>query len=105
MRAPSSTDDPSAFFYGVAVNLLKEHWRKTANREALPTDQTETWNSSGDPEEIREQAETRHEQEIRLTCLRGCLAELPPENLSLIKQYYSEGDVLNKSNESKLPGD
>ena len=94
--------NPSAFFYGVALNLLKEHWRKTASREAALTDQTETWSSSGDPEEIREQAETRHEQETRLTCLRGCLAELPSESVSLIKQYYSEGDVLDKEQRKQI---
>ncbi len=94
--------NPSAFFYGVALNLLKEHWRKTASREAALTDQTETWNSSGDPEEIRQQAETRHEQETRLTCLRGCLAELPSESVSLIKRYYSEGDVLNKEQRKQI---
>ena len=94
--------NPSAFFYGVALNLLKEHWRKTANREEALRDQTETWNSSDDPEEIRAQAETRHQQEIRLSCLRGCLAELPPESLSLIKQYYSEGDVLNKEQRKQI---
>jgi len=94
--------NPSAFFYGVALNLLKEHWRKTASREAALTDQTETWNSSGDPEEIREQAETRHEQETRLTCLRGCLADLPSESVSLIKQYYSEGEVLDKEQRKQI---
>lgn len=94
--------NPSAFFYGVAVNLLKEHWRKTATREASLTDQTQTWSSSDDPEHIRAQAETEQEQEMRLACLRGCLAELPSESVSLIKQYYSEGDVLNKEQRKQI---
>jgi DNA-directed RNA polymerase specialized sigma24 family protein len=93
---------PSALFYGVAVNLLREHWRKTAAEQETLDDQTEPWNPSDDPEKIREQAETLQEQETRLNCLRHCLGQLPSENVHLIKQYYAEGDVLNKEQRKQI---
>lgn len=94
--------NPSALFYGVAVILLKEHWRKTASRDETLASQTEAWNPSDDPEKIREQAETLQEQEIRLACLRRCLSELPAESVFLIKQYYSEGDALDKEQRKQI---
>lgn len=94
---------PSALFYGVAINLLREHWRKTAAEpEALVEGQTEPWNPSDDPEKIREQAETLQEQETRLNCLRRCLGTLPPESVHLIKQYYAEDDVLDKEKRKQI---
>jgi RNA polymerase sigma factor (sigma-70 family) len=92
---------PSAFFYGVAVILLKEHWRKTAKEQTL-TSQTESRNTSDDPEKIREQAETVQEKETRLACLSRCLGELPPDSVSLIKQYYTEGEVLDKEQRKQI---
>ena len=93
---------PSALFYGVAINLLREHWRKIASEPETLDDQIEPLTAADDPESIREQAETLQEQEARLACLRRCLAELPSESVSLIKQYYSEGDVLNKEQRKQI---
>jgi DNA-directed RNA polymerase specialized sigma24 family protein len=93
---------PSALFYGVAVNLLREHWRKTAAEPETLDDQKEPWNAAYDPERIREQTETLQEQETRLACLRRCLAELPSESVSLITHYYSEGDVLDKEQRKQI---
>jgi RNA polymerase sigma factor (sigma-70 family) len=91
---------PSALFYGVAVLMLKEHWRKTAIRQEIPANDIEI--SSEDPEEIRAQAETFQEREKRLACLRSCLGELPAESVDLIKQYYSEGDVMDKEQRKQI---
>jgi DNA-directed RNA polymerase specialized sigma24 family protein len=93
---------PSAFFYGVAAILLKEHWRKTAYREETLSEPIEAWNPSDDSEKIREQAQTLQEQETRLTCLRNCLDNLPSDSVALIKQYYSEGEVLNKEQRKQI---
>jgi DNA-directed RNA polymerase specialized sigma24 family protein len=93
---------PSALFYGVALLLVKEHWRKTATRQEIPASQTEAWTTSEDPEKIRAQAETLQEQETRLACLRRCLAKLPSESVYLIKKYYSEGDVLDKQQRKQI---
>ncbi len=92
----------SAFFYGVAVNLLREHWRKSVNAPGPLDDNPEPENPAGDPEKIREQEEARREREIRLACLRQCLEKLPSESVHLIKQYYSEGDALDKEQRKQI---
>ena len=93
---------PSALFYGVAANLLREYWRKTAAEPETLEGQTEPWNPSDDPEKIREEAETLQEQETRLNCLRRCLGQLPSESVQLIKQYYAEGDMLDKEQRKQI---
>jgi DNA-directed RNA polymerase specialized sigma24 family protein len=93
---------PSALFYGVAVNLLREHWRKTASAPETLENETEPSNQSDDPEKIREQAETLQEHETRLNCLRHCIGQLPSESVKLIKQYYAEGDVLDKEQRKQI---
>ncbi|MCI0352563.1 MAG: hypothetical protein L0Z53_24350 [Acidobacteriales bacterium] len=94
--------NPSALFYGVAVNLLREYWRKSVNKPGSLDDNLQLENPAGDPEKIREQEEARQEREIRLACLRQCLGKLPSESVYLIKQYYSEGDVLDKQQRKQI---
>ncbi len=95
---------PSALFYGVAVNLLKEHWRKSVNAPGPLDGNPEMENPAGDPEKIREQEEAWRERETRLACLRQCLGKLPSESVCLIKQYYSEGDALDKEQRKQIAG-
>jgi DNA-directed RNA polymerase specialized sigma24 family protein len=94
--------NPSALFYGVAVNLLREHWRKSARTPGPLDDHPELENPAGDPEQIREQEEAGRERETRLACLRQCLGQLPAESVSLIQQYYSEGDMLDKEQRRQI---
>jgi DNA-directed RNA polymerase specialized sigma24 family protein len=100
--AELQASNPPALFYGVAVNLLKEHWREVASRGETFAGHSEALNPSDDPEYIREQAENLQEEESRLACLRSCLGELSSESVSLIKQYYSEGDVLDKEQRKQI---
>jgi RNA polymerase sigma factor (sigma-70 family) len=93
---------PAALFYGVAHNLLREHWRKSASEPGRLDDHLELENPAGDPEKIREQAEALEERETRLACLRQCLRQLPSESVYLIKQYYAEGDVLDKEQRKQI---
>ena len=94
--------NPSAFFYGVAVNLLREHWRKSVNAPGQLDDNLKLESTAGDPEKIREQEEAWREREARLACLRQCLEKLPSESVYLIKQYYSEGDALDKEQRKQI---
>lgn len=94
--------NPAALFYGVALNLLREHWRKSANEPGLLDDKLELEHPAGDPEKLRQEEEALQEQETRLVCLRQCLRQLPAESVQLIKQYYSEGDVLNKEQRKQI---
>jgi hypothetical protein len=92
----------SALFYGVASLLLKEHWRKTASREEILARQAALVVPSDDPETIRQQTQILEEHEARLACLRDCLSKLPAESVSLIKQYYSEGELLDKEQRKRM---
>ena len=100
--AELQTTSPSALFYGVAVILLKEYWRNTASRDEALLGRTETWRHFEDPEKIREDTIALERQETHLACLRGCLGKLPSESVSLIKQYYSEGEVLDKEQRKRI---
>jgi DNA-directed RNA polymerase specialized sigma24 family protein len=94
--AEFQTDNPYTLFHAVAMNILKEHWRKS-EREAEALDYlSQSQPITEDPESIRTHEDASQEHESRLECLRHCLNRLSPENLSLIKKYYAEGDVLNK---------
>lgn len=95
-------NSPSALFYGVALNVLMEHWRKSMNEPGPLDDRMEVEHPAGDPEEIRERQEELQERETRLECLRRCLRRLPSESLHLIRQYYSEGDVLDKERRRQI---
>jgi DNA-directed RNA polymerase specialized sigma24 family protein len=94
--AEFQTANPYTLFYAVAMNLLKEHWRR-AERESETLDHlTETHLPAEDPEGLRAREAEIREQQARVECLRHCLTRLPSESLALIKRYYAEGDVLNK---------
>ena len=95
------TPNPYTLFYGVAMNVLKEHWRKS-ERESEALDSLSQPQSPVDPEDIRAEEEENKEQEARIECLRHCLGQLPPESVSLIKKYYAEGDVLNKEQRKQI---
>jgi DNA-directed RNA polymerase specialized sigma24 family protein len=92
----------SALFYGVASNLLKEYWRKSPGQPSPLEERVGLEYPRGDPETIRQQEEALRERESRLACLRRCLGRLPSESLHLIKQYYSEGEVLDKERRKQI---
>lgn len=84
--------DPYLFFHGVALNVLKEHWRAPVRDIETLDDLPPSLNPSNDPTEIREREEGRLEQERRLECLGECLQSLPPESCELVTKYHqSEG--------------
>lgn len=87
-------EKPSAYFYGVARNILREHWdekkRERAALRALPRE-----DPSGNPDPVLEQ---------RLRCLERCLDALSAENRGLITRYY-HGETRRKiENRKNLAG-
>ena len=93
--------DPYLYFHGVAVNVLREHWKKaerqnTGSLEQLPSRQT----PSEDPHEKREQETEALHNEVRLGCLDGCVNALPKLHLDLITQYHQGqgGDRIARRN-------
>ncbi len=96
------TANPHALFYGVAMNLLREHWRKS-EREVRALDQLRrSYEAEKNAEELFARREEESYRETRIECLRQCLLPLPSESLILIKKYYSEGDVLDKNQRKQM---
>jgi DNA-directed RNA polymerase specialized sigma24 family protein len=83
--------DPYVYFHGVALNVLREHWREPG-RKLLPLDGV---GGAGlpatDPAEVQRQEAERLEMEQRLDCLGGCLDHLPAGQRQLIVIYH-QGD-------------
>jgi DNA-directed RNA polymerase specialized sigma24 family protein len=96
------TTNPYALFYGVAMNLLKEHWR-TSERESEALDGLlRSQEPSEDPEQARGRQEAEQLREDRMQCLRHCMRRLSSENLLLIKKYYAEGGMLDKNQRKQV---
>jgi DNA-directed RNA polymerase specialized sigma24 family protein len=86
--APLTTSDPYQFAYGVALNVLKEHWRSVA-RTHLPLDAAgPDVERTHDSESNRVQLDARIAHERRLECLEHCLGGLAPDNRALIARYH-----------------
>ena len=84
--------DRYLFFHGVALNILKEHWRGPARDSDTLDDLPPSLSLAHDPDEMREREEGRQEQERRLECLDECLQSLSAESRDLVTKYHqSEG--------------
>jgi len=94
--ADIQTDSPYTLFYGVAMNLLKEHWRRVERESEALGCLAQSQQSPDDPEVVRAEEEDSKKREERVKCLRHCLGQLASQNLLLIKKYYAEGDMLDK---------
>ena len=94
--------DPYLYFHGVALNVLREHWKKTQKHgltalEELPAAQSPAENPIARQEEESE----RLEQETRLDCLNSCVEGLPRQQLEIVTQYHQEkgGTKIAQRNE------
>ena len=77
------SEEPTAYFYGVARNVLKEYWterKKEARSEAEMRVSERSPEGESDPDQ--------EELDVRLNCLDRCLASLPAESRELITRYY-----------------
>jgi DNA-directed RNA polymerase specialized sigma24 family protein len=77
-----ASDDPGAYFHGVARNVLREHWDHTQRSKGdVPID--------GDlPDLSRDEGGA--DDEPRLGCFEHCLAGLAPETRQLVLRYYTD---------------
>jgi DNA-directed RNA polymerase specialized sigma24 family protein len=81
--------NPYLYFHGIAVNVLREHWKRVEKAEVETLDelapaQTPTVN----PVAVREAEEARVEQEARLECLSECVNGLSAEQREMIIEYH-----------------
>lgn len=93
--------DPYLYFHGVALNILKEHWREPA-REREAFDELPALHApSHNPYEQQEQDLEHREKEQRLDCLNECVQELSGKQLDLITRYH-EAEGLDKARRKAL---
>jgi DNA-directed RNA polymerase specialized sigma24 family protein len=97
------SQDVYLFFHGVAVNVLREHWKQVERRDVKSLDEQVAPEKAGavDPIAAGEVEAARVQQEKNLECLDHCVRKLPPQHLVLITQYHqSEGRTkINQRNE------
>jgi DNA-directed RNA polymerase specialized sigma24 family protein len=91
------------FFHGVAINVLREHWKDVQRHDVKALDDLPSAESAGavDPVEQRDRETERAEQEQRLQCLDGCVQKLPAQQLVIITRYHQEtgGTKIAQRNE------
>lgn len=81
--------DPYLYFHGIAINVLREHWKKVGKDSVESLDDLPpTRNPSVNPIETQEAEESRVERERRLECLDECVNELPADQLEMITEYH-----------------
>jgi DNA-directed RNA polymerase specialized sigma24 family protein len=80
--------DPYLYFHGVALNVLREHWKEPEREQASLEEIQPSHSPAHHPIELAEQELERLEKEKWLECLNQCLQHLPPESLSLITEYH-----------------
>ena len=76
-----TTNDPYSLFHGVALNVLREHWRRPVATAPL---------SDSLPAAEAPDPAARALRERRLDCLPECLAQLPPDSRRLLEAYHRE---------------
>jgi DNA-directed RNA polymerase specialized sigma24 family protein len=91
------SNDPSLYFYGVARNILKEHW--TAQKRELAALRGIRASPSGPPpSELADLAR-------RLLCLERCLTKLPLNTRDLMIRYYQGQKESKIENRKQIAGE
>ncbi len=88
-------ENPYLYFHGVAINVIRERWRK-AERDPQPLAVLAA--SEGptvDPFEAERRQDREGDNERRLGCLQDCLDRLPPASRELLTVYHLGGRGLH----------
>lgn len=96
------TEHPYALFHGVALNVIREQFRKVERERNVVTEIHRERQVAPNPEESVARQEQEVQRELRFGCLRRCLKLLPSGSLVLIKKYYAEGDILDKNQRKQI---
>jgi DNA-directed RNA polymerase specialized sigma24 family protein len=94
------TNNPASYFYGIARNVLKEHWESPGAASA-PLDTVPVTRLSEHPGRLQEAQAEREQREQRLDCLEDCLGGLGLKDWELIREYY-QGETSVKIENRKL---
>jgi len=87
-------DNPYLYFHGVALNLIREHWRKPPREQPLET-LPPALAPAVDPHDAQRQASIAGEHERRLACLHECLDRLPPASREMLTTYHLGGPGIH----------
>jgi RNA polymerase sigma factor (sigma-70 family) len=95
------SENPASYFYGVAHNVLKEHWERPAPASASLDELSPSRDPSHDPNRRDEGQLEREQRERQLECLEQCLGGLATKDRELISAYYQgEASVKIKNRKS-----
>jgi DNA-directed RNA polymerase specialized sigma24 family protein len=95
--------DPYLYFHGVALNVLREHWKKVERHGVKSLDELSVSDSPAtDPLAEKELHEDRQEQELRLECLDDCVGSLPRPQLEIVTEYHRECDGTKIAQRNEL---
>ncbi|HKV37866.1 MAG TPA: hypothetical protein VJX67_01545 [Blastocatellia bacterium] len=81
-------DQPIRYFYGIARNVLREHWRTLPRRLGALEALSPSEHPSHDPYQDLEHRLEVEEAECELEALEECLRELSVEDRDLILKYH-----------------
>jgi RNA polymerase sigma factor (sigma-70 family) len=96
------TDDPYSYFHGVALNVLREYWRRAEQTAKALEEVAQIQDPSVDPEDSLLRETQQMQEERLLECLNRCLQNLPPESLHLITNYHQGEESTNKARRKEL---
>lgn len=84
------TQNVYLFFHGVAVNVLREHWKEVQRNDVKALDDLPDSQSAGaeDPIETAGRKSELALRERKLECLDACVRRLPAQQLVLITEYH-----------------
>jgi DNA-directed RNA polymerase specialized sigma24 family protein len=80
--------DPYAYFHGVALNVLREHWREPGREGGPIVELRRSQTPATDPDAEDDSEAERQARERRLACLNTCLDELPPRLRGWVVEYH-----------------
>jgi DNA-directed RNA polymerase specialized sigma24 family protein len=87
----TAPENPYLYFHGVALNVIRERWRK-AERDARPLETLPASQAPAiDPFEAQRLEAVEGETHRRLGCLQDCLGCLPPPSRELLTVYHLGG--------------
>jgi DNA-directed RNA polymerase specialized sigma24 family protein len=76
------------FFHGVAVNVLREHWKEAQKFQAKPLDDLPELKDPAEKQVDPNQPEGH--RELQMQCLDGCVERLPADQIALITRYHQD---------------
>ena len=92
----------TAYFYGVARNVLREYQRNPESSAAAIEELSPSDHPSENPEKLIEVRDSRVRSERRFQCFEECMRNLPPETRRLIVSYYEGEEGVKIKNRRAL---